>query len=407
MMKRLSGLIAAFLVLAVCVGVGDAQVTSAGHYFGQEPPGFSPVVFAPDIVSLPGRFEWCLTFSPSMDECVFGTTNAVWDGFNLWYTKMGSDSTWIDPIPAPFQGSGDAFFPFYSGDGSDIYFVSSRPSYPPTRIWRSSRAELGWTEPVALEAPIYSGANEWGSSFADDGTLYFSSNRAGGFGGGDLYRAVAMPDGEVTVENLGAVINSAQDDGSACIARDGSYLIFESNRPGGLGQADLYISYNENGVWTTPRNLGSAINTSWIEDGPFISPDGKYMFFNRRRAWYTSTQTEIWWVDARAVFHPEQSGANDPGPSTRDGALLRSEPNPFGLATTITYSTPSPGFVAIKIYDVVGREVRSLVNRPVAAGIHSVEFEVPPSERPTGGVYYCSLHVGGKKLRSTKLVSLR
>lgn len=406
-MKMVLCLIAVVLVSAVCVGVCGAQVIPGGHYFGQEPPGFSPVIFAPGIVSLPNRFEWCLTFSPSLDECVFGTTNSGWNILNLWYMKMGSDSAWTDPIPAPFQGTGDGCFPFYSADGNDIYFVSSRPSYPPARIWQTSRDSTGWSDPLALEAPIYSGSDEWGSSLTTDGTLYFSSHRAGGFGGGDIYRTVAMPGGGVTVENLGAAINCAQNDGSACIARDGSYLLFESDRPGGSGQADLYISYNENGAWSAPRNLGPTINTSWIEDGPCISPDGKYLFFNRRRAWVTGTQTEIWWVDARAVFHPEQSGMNDPGGSTGGGTFLRNEPNPFGPSTTIRYSTTMPGFVAVKIYDVLGREVRSLVNESLAAGTHSVAFNVPPGAKPAGGVYYCSLQVGDRELRSMKMVSLR
>ncbi len=406
-MKRFSSLVAAILVLVVRVGVGEAQVIPGGHYFGQDPPGFMPVVFAPGIVSLPGRFEWCLTFSPSLDECVFGTTNSTWNNMNLWYTKVGSDSAWTDPVPAPFQGTGDGFFPFYAADGNEIYFVSSRPSYPPTRIWRSSRDGTGWSAPLALDAPIYSGSNEWGSSLTENGTLYFSSDRAGGLGGGDNYRTVAMPSGEITVENLGAPFNSAQSDGSACIARDESYLLFESDRPGGLGQADLYISYNENGVWTEPRNLGFPINSEQIEDGPFISPDGKYLFFNRRRAFVTGTQTEIWWVDARAVFHPEQSDVKDPGEPTGERTILRNAPNPFGPATTITYSTPSSGFVALKVYDVLGREVRSLVNASLAAGTHSVELDVVGENRPAGGIYYCSLHVGDQQLKTMRMVSVR
>jgi Tol biopolymer transport system component len=348
-----------------------------------------------------------LVLSPTLDECVFGLTNSSWSAFNLLYTRMGSDSSWIDPIPAPFQGTGDGTDPFYSPDGNEIYFVSSRPSYPPTNIWRSSREGAGWNEPLALEAPINSTSNEWGGSLTNDGTLYFCSGRPGGFGGADVYRAVTAPGGEVTVENLGATINSPQLEGSACVARDGSYLIFESQRPGGYGQSDLYISYNENGVWTAPRNLGPAINTSWIEDCPFISPDGKYMFFNRRRAPYTTEQTDIWWVDARAVFHPEQSGANDPEGWIGAPAILRNAPKPFGPSTTITYPTPASGFVAITVYDILGRNVRSLVNTSLAAGTYSVEFDAPRGGGLADGVYYYSLNLGHRKLKTTKMVSLR
>jgi hypothetical protein len=260
---------------------------------------------------------------------------------------------------------------------------------------------------VALAAPVTSGFNEWGGSLTADGTLYFCSERPGGFGHADMYRAVTAPGGEVTVENLGAGLNSSQNDGDPCIAPDGSYLIFSSSRSGGLGQSDLYVSYNQGGAWTTPRNLGPAINTSWIEDWPSISPDGKYLFFNRRRAYVTTTQTEIWWVDARAVFHPEQSGVQDPGGSTGEQTILRAEPNPFHRSTTITYSTPVSGPVAIRVFDILGREVRSLVDAPQAAGTHSVVFDVPRGEGLTDGVYFYSLQVGNKKLKTTKMLLRR
>ena len=406
-MKRLLGLVAAILVLAVCVGAGEAQVIPGGHYFGQEPPGFSPVVFAPGIVSQPNRYEYCLVFSPNLDECVFGVTNSSWGVFNLWYTKMGSDSTWTDPAPAPFQGTGDGLFPCYAADGNEIYFASSRPSYPSVNIWRSTREGTDWSEPLILDPPVNSTSHEWGGSLTDDGTFYFSSERPGGFGGADIYRAVTSPGGEVTVENLGATVNSPQLEGSAWVARDGSYLIFESQRPGGYGHSDLYITYYENGVWTAPTNLGPVINTAWFEDGSSISPDGKYLFFNRRQAYVTGTQTEIWWVDAQAVFHPEQSDVKDPGEPTGERTILRNEPNPFGPSTTITYSTPATGFVAIKVYDVLGREVRSLVNTSLAAGIHTVEFDVPRSRGLADGIYYYSLLVGKERLKTTTMVSLR
>jgi Tol biopolymer transport system component len=189
-------------------------------------------------------------------------------------------------------------------------------------------------------------------------------------------------------------------------ARDGSYVIFESQRPGGYGQSDLYISYNEDGVWTAPLNLGPVINTTQIEDNPFVSPDGKYLFFNRRTAPSTMVQTDIWWVDARAVFL-DQSGVEDSGGRTGKPTILRNDPNPFGPSTTITYSVPSSGFVAIKVYDILGRKVRSLVNASLAAGTYSVEFDVPRGERLADGVYYCSLQVGDEKLKTTKMVSLR
>jgi hypothetical protein len=407
-MKRFLGLIAVILVSVFTEGSGKAQVIPNGHYFGQSPPGFAPAVFAPGVLSLPDRYEYCLTFSPNLDECVFGVTNSAWDSYSQWYMKMGSDSTWADPVPAPFQGEGEDLNLRYSADGNQVYFISYPPATPPSRFWRSTREGTGWSEALPLDPPINSPtSNQWGGSLTDDGTLYFCSTRPGGSGRADLHRAVTGPGGGVTVENLGAAINSGQNDGDPCIAPDGSYVIFASWRAGGLGLSDLYISFNEAGAWTTPRNLGYPINSSSIEDWPSMSPDGKYLFFNRRKAYVTSEQTEIWWVDARAVFHPEESGVKNPDGRPEAPTILLNQPNPFGPSTTIRYTTPSSGFVTIKVYDILGREVRSLVNTTLAAGAHSIQFDQSAGQSPAAAIYYYSLQLGGARLKTEKMVALR
>ena len=78
-------------------------------------------------------------------------------------------------------------------------------------------------------------------------------------------------------------------------------MIFSTSRPDGYGNEDQYISYlKQDGTWSTPRNLGSAINTSGSEYGSYISCDGNYYFFSRP----DSTIADIYWVDARAIFPP-------------------------------------------------------------------------------------------------------
>jgi len=406
-MKRILGLVVKTgtvgLLLTSSLGaeVCHGQTLPAGRYFGQTPPGLAPSVFAPGVISLPSRYEYCLVFSPSGEECVFGLTNASWGGFNLLYTRMSPDSSWSDPTPAPFQGEGDGVYPTFAPDGNAICFASSRPQYPPMRLHRTERVSGSWTEPEALEPPIFSGVNEWGSSFANDGTLYFCSDRSGA---GDIYQAVTAPDGSVAVEVVGPPISTPQLEGAPFIAPDGSYLIFESRRPGGLGLSDLYISFREGGAWSTPRNLGAGINTAQNEDGPFVSPDGKYLFFNRRRAGFTTEPSEIWWVDARVVFDPSLS-ATEPEPAAQGRSLLRVAPNPLTGVGRLTYLVPSSGFVSIKIYDVLGREVRSLVDAPRAAGTYSTPLDLPPDDGR--GVYFCRLQLDERLLASAKALSSR
>jgi hypothetical protein len=80
-------------------------------------------------------------------------------------------------------------------------------------------------------------------------------------------------------------------------------MLFESNRSGGYGGADIYISYkNDDGTWALPINLGNRINTGAHERSPYISPDNKYLFF-----WRVTSSSDIYWVDAKIIeeFKPK------------------------------------------------------------------------------------------------------
>lgn len=310
------GAVTLFPVGALSQGIPD------GPYFGQKPPGLTPEVFAPGVISLDDRFEYTLVFSPDMDECIFGLTNQTWNYFTFLYTRMEKDGSWSDPVRAPFQGDGDGLLPAFTQDGGEVFFVSSRPNYPPTNVWRSVRNGEQWSGPVALPPPVNSGTNEYGTSLTANGTLYFTSDRNGGYGSQDIYRAVKVGGQYTSVENLGPMINSPYTDASPYVSPDERYLIFESDRPGGHGQPDLYISFRVDGAWTEARNLGPGINTDKIDDVPFVSPDGNYLFFNRRESWVTSVPTDIYWVDIRAIF-PEKVVVSGPGPGYGNPALIR------------------------------------------------------------------------------------
>jgi hypothetical protein len=118
---------------------------------------------------------------------------------------------------------------------------------------------------------------------------------------GYIYRSQLVNSNYSTVERLTNVINSSYGAWDPFIAPDESYMIFSTIRAGGYGQEDQYISYNVNGTWSSPRNLGSAINTTQIEYGSYISPDNKYYFFSRPAGWGPNIAADIYWVDARAL----------------------------------------------------------------------------------------------------------
>jgi outer membrane protein OmpA-like peptidoglycan-associated protein len=103
-------------------------------------------------------------------------------------------------------------------------------------------------------------------------------------GGGDIYFSERKKDGSwSSLEALPGVINSSYRESSISITKDGDLLYFASERPGGFGGSDIYVcSKDSRGEWSRVKNLGSAINTEYDEDGPFIDYDGKALYFSSR-----------------------------------------------------------------------------------------------------------------------------
>jgi Tol biopolymer transport system component len=126
---------------------------------------------------------------------------------------------------------------------------------------------------------------------AADGTLYFASVRGNGRKDNDLYRSRLVNGEYQKPENLGNVINTNVTEADPFIAPDQSYLIFSSDREGGAGEGDLYISFNQNGKWTAPQPLGSNINTAEYEYTPLVSADGKTFYFSR--GWGEIFETDV------------------------------------------------------------------------------------------------------------------
>jgi Tol biopolymer transport system component len=220
---------------------------------------------------------------------------------------------WTRPTAASFSaGSASDVDMFLTHDGRDLYFCSDRPdpkasaagegtaasAAPQSDIWVVSRTMGGWGEPRSLGAAVNSDRDDYYPTLTLDGTMYYSSNRAGSLGQNDIYRARRRDGGWTAPENLGAPVNTSGREYDPFIAPDESYLIFTSERPGGFGGADLYLSVRKpDGSWGEPRNLGPAINTAESEYTPMLSPDGKYLFFTRGRLGYD----DLYWVEAEVL----------------------------------------------------------------------------------------------------------
>ena len=294
-----------------------------GAYMGQKPPGMTPEVFAPDLVST-GDFERALVFSPDGREAFFQMRGR---GFTTFLIHMQiRDGEWRGPEMASFSGIAgfDDNYPFFSTDGKRLYFSSRRPIERTGEIqknpdiWVVDRSGGTWGEPERLSDVINSDTEESVPSLASNGNLYFNSERGGDWG---IYVSRFVDGLYAQPEKLPPPVDSDVFDGHPFIAPDESYLLFDSNREGGYGDLDIYVSFRKNGEWTDPVNLGAAINTPSHEVAPCVSPDGKYLFFTTfkwnpeshagRRFDYDGLKRmlaspgngrgDVYWVDAKIV----------------------------------------------------------------------------------------------------------
>jgi len=271
-----------------------------GPYLGQKPPGMTPEVFAPGIISTEAS-EGSSSFSPDGQLFLFTRGRSELPGI-LMMEQI--DGVWTQPRLAPFSAGRHDWDFMLAPDGKTVFVASARPlrnGESTTRdhqIWTSERKGENWSEPELLPSPVYSGQHDSYPSPAGNGTLYFFSNRDGGMGEGDIYRSPIQNGQYKIVENLGAPVNGKYHEVDPYIAPDESYLIFCSDKPGGFGKADIYITFREkDGSWTSPKNMGSKVNTTYQEYIPYVTPDGKYFFFTTNK----SGNRDIYWVDAKII----------------------------------------------------------------------------------------------------------
>ena len=180
----------------------------------------------------------------------------------------------------------------------------------------TAKADFTFGTPVNLGQPVNSVSDDWGPCLSADGLeLYFESNRVGRSGGYDLWVATraTTEDEWAAPVNLGSMVNSSSDESMPSISSDGMELYFQSDRPGGSGNSDLWVSKLEQieqrqGIefaWGTPVNLGPIVNSSSLEAGPRISPDGLTLYFNSNRP--GSTGEWDLWVTTRETINDDWS----------------------------------------------------------------------------------------------------
>ncbi|MCW3805016.1 tetratricopeptide repeat protein [Plebeiibacterium marinum] len=158
-----------------------------------------------------------------------------------------------------------------SADGTELYMLIS--NIDGQDIYVSNFDGETWSEPFKLPQGINSRFNETHASInADKSTLFFTSDRKGGYGGLDIYMVRKLPNGEWgTPKNLGNTINTPYDEETPMIHYDGKTLYFSSEGHNSMGNFDIFYSkMNNDSSWTKPVNMGYPINTP--DDDFFFTP---------------------------------------------------------------------------------------------------------------------------------------
>ena len=270
-----------------------------GKYMGQAEPGTIPEMFAPNFISTEEQ-EFGSIFNSEGTEFYYGVD--VHGKNEIRYSKM-TGNQWSKPVTILSHQRYGYNDPFLSNDEKRLYFISKRAldgvgKQKDVDIWYIQKNEDGWSNPINVGPNINSDGNEYYISFTKDGTMYFSSNVNAPeerkesdydifyskFIDGKFQKSVLLSD----------AINTSDYEADVFISPDESYIIFCSTRENGFGRGDLYISFkNPDGHWTTAVNMGKEINTQHYEYCPFVTKDGKYLF-------YTSNQ-DIYWVSTEVI----------------------------------------------------------------------------------------------------------
>lgn len=263
---------------------GEVKTIAESGILGQKPPGTTPVAFAPGLVTSPG-WEYGGAFTPDMQAFYFIKEVIInKDSSRQEFVVIkNTDGEYKQSVISNRVGT-----PFIAPDGNTMHLGKRF----------KKRTETGWSEVKNLGVP-FDTLRIMSLTASAKGTYFFDEFKED-FTGDIRYSEVINGQRQAPTL-LGDVINQGKSF-HPFIAPDESYLIFDATREGGQGDSDLYISFKQaNGSWGAAINLGDKINTPAWEASGTVTPDGKYLFFNRNIGSKDYENVDIMWVDAAVI----------------------------------------------------------------------------------------------------------
>jgi Tol biopolymer transport system component len=261
-----------------------------GPYLGQKPPGMTPEIFAPGIVSSREFIEFKGCFSPDGNEYYFYKHALPEFIPTIFFTKV-EKGVWTKPAELQISKGARAAHPCVSHDNKRLFFTWTfgQDQHKPSGFYVSTRTDTGWSE------PRYAGQGMFLTS-DDSGQLYTTEAVWGNQPKFYLAKTTFRDSHFTEFERL-KIHPYYENQTHPCIAPDGSYILFDINVENG----SLFVSFKDkDGSW------GEAIDLTQHgippdSRGAYVSPDGKYLFF--------SFNDDIWWVNVKIIeaLRPKES----------------------------------------------------------------------------------------------------
>jgi hypothetical protein len=243
--------------------------------------------------------------------------------YQKWTPQMDShdpvlspafSARFYDPVPleAPVTSAGAEDAPFITPDGNNLYFFfTPNMSIPVTEqildrvtgVYWSQKVGGAWTEPQRVWLSYCDEPSMDGPEATAGNTMWFVSVRAGNSREVDLYTAELVDGRWSNWTNLGEPLNVTYEVGELHVSADGNQLCFHSNRAGGKGGMDIWVTSRVNGQWQTPENL-AAVNSEGDEGWPYLSEDGHELWFYRNYSVYLSVKENGQWQAPQQVVSP-------------------------------------------------------------------------------------------------------
>lgn len=253
----------------------EKQIDPKKHPYASDKPIANPKSF-----EIPGvKNAYHITFTPDGNAFYFISGNTM---ELIYYTEF-QNGKWSNPKITEFSGKYRIETPSLSPDGKRFFFrkMSVMNNKDISEIYFMDKTDSGWSNPTKL-SPLLSN-NEGSVTCASNGNIYFYSETSEGQ---RLYCSKWINSSYSKPEKLDIAIDKFYV--STCyIVPDESMILFDTYEPPDI--FTLYISFNKNGSWTIPKNMGPIINTKDYQGRPCVSPDGNYLFFTR----YDSLHTKV------------------------------------------------------------------------------------------------------------------